>query len=344
MRNSKNPIQFILDSKLAETPGSSFYYNTGASHLLSAIINKSTGHKIADYAEQKLLGPMGIKDVYWQEDPQGISFGGSGIYMTPQDMARFGYLFLQNGLWRDKQLVPESWVKQATSKKVDTPAGLAGYYGYGYQWWMNNFGGYSARGFGGQYIFVLPEYDIVAVFTGSLQGNAFFLPEDLVGNFIIPSVKSSEPIKDNSDSDVQLQDILKNIQQAPKSEKVPELPLIVKNIPIKVIKMESGDEIYLAFTNGINAEFSHGPSNKITVGLDNVYKVSDAGKYWPLPDNNMVASKGYWEDDKTFIIKVRSLHEMDELTYTLTFEKNEVNLVLESLQGGEIMRTKGKME
>lgn len=344
MLNSQNPVQFILDRPMEETPGTSFSYNTGASHLISAIIQNATGQKTADYAKQKLFEPIGIKDVYWKEDPQGINIGGAGIFMSPQDMARFGYLFLHKGVWNDKQVVPESWIKQAVSKKVDTPNGLAGRYGYGYQWWMNDFGGYSARGFGGQYIFVLPKYNIVAVFTGSLQGSSFFLPENLVSRFIIPSVKASESIKKNSDSSVQLTNLLKKIQEAPQSEQVPELPPIVKDISGKLIKLENGDEIYLAFPKGTNAEFRHGPSNNITVGLDNVYMVSDAGRYWPLPDHNIVAAKGYWEDDKTFIITIHSLHEMDELTYTFSFENNVVNLVFESRQGGELMRTKGEIK
>jgi hypothetical protein len=343
MCNSENPVQFILDRQIAETPGSSFYYNTGASHLISAILNNVTGKKTADYAGQKLFEPIGIKDFYWQEEQQGINIGGAGIFMTPQDMARFGYLFLQNGYWEDSQIVSESWIKQATARQVETPNGLAGRYGYGYQWWMNSFGGYSARGYGGQYIFVLPDYNIVAVFTGALQGGSFFLPEDLVGSFIIPSVNTKESIKKNTDSSVQLENLLKNIQESPKPEKVPELPPMVKNISGKLIKMENGDEIYLAFPNGMNAEFRHGPSSNITIGLDNVYRISDAGRYWPLPDHNIVASKGFWEDEKTFIIKLLSLHEMDELTYTLSFEKNHVNLVFESRQGGELMRTEGKI-
>ena len=344
MRNSDDPVQYILDNPMSEAPGTSFYYNTGASHLLSAVLNEVTGQKTADYAEQKLFGPVGIKDVYWQEDPQGINIGGAGIYMTPQDMARFGYLFLQNGLWKDTQVVPEHWAEQATVRKVDTPNGLAGRYGYGYQWWMNHFGGYSARGFGGQYIFVLPEYNMVAVFTGSLTGMGFFLPESLVDSFIIPSVKSSGTLTENSDSSARLVGILENIEEAPQPEKVPDLPKIAEIISGKSILMESGDELYLAFPNGANAEFRHGPSNSIAIGLDNVYKVSDAGRYWPLPDHNMVAAKGFWKDEKTFVIKLLSLYEMDELTYTLTFERNQVDFVFASRQGGELLRTKGEIK
>ncbi len=102
------------------------------------------------------------------------------------------------------EVVPERWVQQATAKQIDTPNGLAGRYGYGYQWWMNNFGGYSARGYGGQYIFVLPEYNIVAVFTASLMGSQFFLPESLVESFIIPAVKSSEPVSGSDETAEQL--------------------------------------------------------------------------------------------------------------------------------------------
>ncbi|MCX7709001.1 MAG: beta-lactamase family protein [Clostridia bacterium] len=344
MRNSKNAVQYILDKPMKEKPGSSFYYNTGASHLLSAVLQKATGKKTADYAEQKLFKPLGIRDVYWEEDVEGINIGGAGVYMSPLDMARLGYLYLRNGQWNGVQVIPENWVKEATNKHVETPAGLAGHDGYGYQWWMNKFGGYSARGFGGQYIFVLPEYDIVTVFTSSLQGSNFFLPEGLVESFIIPSAKSTESINGNTEAPRKLQRTVEVLQKAPEPKEIPALSQIAKDISGKLMKLENGEELVLSFNEGKNAEFRHGPTNNMLVGLDGVYRVSDAGKYWPLPDNNMIAAKGVWEDHKTFVLTVISLHEMDKLTYRFTFEGQAVNVEFLSQQGGEIMKSKGQVK
>lgn len=348
MTRSNNPVNYFLEAPMLENPGTSFYYNTGASHMLSAILQNVTAGKTYDYARKKLFEPIGIKDVYWSEDREGINIGGAGIFMTPRDMARFGYLFLRNGNWGHKQVIPEGWVQKATEKQIDTPSGLAGRYGYGYQWWMNSFGGYSARGYGGQYIFVLPQYDIVAVFTSALPNSSFFLPEDLVSSFVIPAVKYSKPIKDQDAAATRLRDLQKTIEQQPAQTKpTAPMPKTAGKISDKIIECENGDRIYLKFNaieNQQSAEFRHGPSNNILIGLNDIYRVSDAGVYWPLPDNNLVAAKGFWEDENRFTIKLISLHETDELTYKFTFEGDTVNVEFLSEQGGELMNTKGKIK
>ncbi|TAN41933.1 MAG: class C beta-lactamase-related serine hydrolase [Nitrospirae bacterium] len=188
MRLSGDQIKFVLDRPMKEDPGKTFYYCSGASHLLSGILQRTTGRSSFEYGKQRLFDPLGIKDISWTSDEDGISNGADGISMTPADMARFGYLFLRNGRWNNRQVVPAVWVAESTKTHIDTPDGLAGRYGYGYQWWRNRFGGYSARGYGGQYIFVIPEYDMVIVFTGELSLRDLFLPENLVEAYLISAV------------------------------------------------------------------------------------------------------------------------------------------------------------
>ncbi|MHB8880707.1 MAG: serine hydrolase domain-containing protein [Thermodesulfovibrionales bacterium] len=185
MRLSGDQINYVLDQPMKEDPGKIFYYCSGASHLLSGILQRTTGKSAFEYGKQRLFDPLGIKDISWTADENGINLGGDGISMTPADMARFGYLYLRNGRWDNRQVVPAAWVAESTKKHIDTPDGLAGRYGYGYQWWMNRFGGYSARGYGGQYIFVIPEYDLVIVFTGELSLRDLFLPETLVESYLL---------------------------------------------------------------------------------------------------------------------------------------------------------------
>lgn len=198
MWRSPNQIQYILDRPMQGEPGKDFYYCTGASHLLSGILQKATGKSTLQYGQEKLFESMGIRDVYWPTDLNGVNVGGGGIYMTPSDMARFGYLYLKRGKWNGRQLIPEQWIDVSTKKQINTPHGLAGRYGYAYQWWINRFGGYSARGYGGQYIFVLPEYEMVIVFTSGLPSYDFFLPEFLVESFIIPSLQSPDSGKSDA--------------------------------------------------------------------------------------------------------------------------------------------------
>ncbi len=346
-RWSGNYVQYILNNPMSQDPGTSFYYNSGASHLLSAVLQKSTGQNTYDYATRKLFEPLGIKEVFWESDPQGVNIGGTNLFMSAQDMARFGYLYLRNGCWNGKQLVSESWIKEATTKHVDTPNAIAGRDGYGYQWWMNSFGGYSARGYGGQYIFVIPEEDLVVVFTSSLQGSDFFVPESLTKNYILTAVNSTQSLEDDQVVSNQLQSKLEEIQNPPKSSEIPPFPLLAKGVSGKKLELENGEVLELDFSengNGPSVSFRHRMSNSIAIGLDDVYQISDAGNYWPLPDHNMVATKGQWKDDKTFVINLLSLHEIDKIIYTISFEGSTVDVRMSSLQSGEIMHSKGQMK
>ncbi len=155
------------DSVLSK-PGETFFYDSGLPHLMSAIIQKTSGLTLEAYAKTDLFGPLGITDYGWQSDPQGITTGNSGLILRPRDMAKLGYLYLHNGQWNGKQIVPAGWVQASTTVHMETKGlmNAAEDDGYGYYWWIDSFGGYSAHGFGGQYIFVLPKLDMVVVFTG----------------------------------------------------------------------------------------------------------------------------------------------------------------------------------
>ena len=103
MERSPDWQQFILDHPMAAAPGTHFYYSSGNNHLLSAILSKVTGRSAHDYAREKLFGPLGIDDVLWRADPQGISGGGAGLYLQPRDMAKIGYLWLRGGVWKESR-------------------------------------------------------------------------------------------------------------------------------------------------------------------------------------------------------------------------------------------------
>ena len=127
------------------------------------------------YTEQELFQPLGITDSSWSSDPAGITTGATGLALRPRDLARFGYLYLQQGQWGDTQVLPKEWVAASTSKHMETKGlmNAAEDDGYGYLWWIDLFGGYSAHGFGGQFIYVLPGLDMLVVFTGGLPDCSF---------------------------------------------------------------------------------------------------------------------------------------------------------------------------
>lgn len=195
MLRSKNWTRYILESTVIANPGTRFNYNSGGSHLLSSILTRATGKSALDYGREKLFGPLGITDVDWEHDPQGVNNGGWGLKMRTVDMAKFGYLYLKRGVWDGKEIIPADWVGDSTRKHIETPSTI-GYNGYGYLWWLTEYGGYYAMGSNGQYIFVIPEKDLVVAFTSSLAINAQ-LPEALMREFVLPAIKSDNPLNSN---------------------------------------------------------------------------------------------------------------------------------------------------
>ena len=194
MYESPDALQYVLDLNVTEEPGTRFEYTNGVSHLLSCIINETTGMSSLEYASEVLFEPLGIEDVIWRNDSLGRNWGYSTINLTAHDMAKFGYLFLNNGTWDGEQVVPEPWVRDATKKHVDAPL----WPGYGYQWWIDDWGHYLGLGYRGQLIFVVPVDNTVVVFTGSDPDNPPYV-NDLLKNWILPAISFETPILPFSD-------------------------------------------------------------------------------------------------------------------------------------------------
>ncbi|MFX1537109.1 MAG: serine hydrolase domain-containing protein [Promethearchaeota archaeon] len=184
--NSNDWIQFVLDRPMATEPGTAWNYNSGGSHLLSAILHLTTGNNTLVFAQEHLFNSLGISDILWTTDPQGIFFGGSGMKLKTRDMAKIGYLYLNNGTWDGEQIVPKEWVISSTEKFIT----LDSYVEYGYQWWIYpQLDAFSAVGWAGQRIFVIPKYNLVAVFTGSMETNVVSY-YDMISDYIIPAIES----------------------------------------------------------------------------------------------------------------------------------------------------------
>jgi len=180
---SEDHVGFVLNRTMVAPPGTTFNYNTGASHLLSAIIQRATNMSTVDFANQYLFGPLSIGESFWIEDPQGVAGGGDDLYLRPRDMAKIGYLFLNEGNWEGKQVISENWVRTSTSVFVN----LGGELDYGYQWWIDADDDlYRALGYGGQQINVFHTQDLIVVFTG--MNLDFDFASFLLNNYILPAV------------------------------------------------------------------------------------------------------------------------------------------------------------
>jgi CubicO group peptidase (beta-lactamase class C family) len=168
MEGSFDWIQYVIDKPMALEPGQSFTYNSGASQLLSYIFRKATGKDIEEYASQYLFSPLGINQYFWKRIPTGLVDTEGGLYLAATDLAKIYYLYLKEGNWNGQQLVTKEWVKASVTPSITIGRGVK----YGYKWWLYEYGSdnskyaWAGSGFGGQWPIVIPEYDIVAVFTG----------------------------------------------------------------------------------------------------------------------------------------------------------------------------------
>ena len=207
MRASDDWVQFVLDLPMKGQPGSQFEYCNSASFLLSAIIYETAGVSAYAFAEKHLFRPLGISDFAWSSSPEGISIGYSELRMTPHDMAKFGYLYLKEGRWDGVQVIPSEWVKASTREYI--PASLED--GYGYQWWIDDSGMAIALGYGGQFIFVIPEQEMVVVFTSSLEEQDFYVPQTLLNEFIIPAAIASTPLPENPEGVERLESLIEQL-------------------------------------------------------------------------------------------------------------------------------------
>ncbi|MHA1989340.1 MAG: serine hydrolase [Candidatus Hodarchaeales archaeon] len=182
-------VDYILSKKMVNDPGTHFDYNTGASQLLSAIIQRSTGMSTIQFAIQYLFQPLGIEesDVIWMSHSDGVNFGGIGLFITPRNMAIFGQLYLNKGMWNDNQIISESWILTSQIDHIEgiPRIGLVNPIGYGYQYWMN-FEGYTALGYGGQTIQVYPKDNLVIVTTADeIEETTRFIYQHVKNSFLV---------------------------------------------------------------------------------------------------------------------------------------------------------------
>ncbi len=194
---SRDWLKYSLERPLTDEIGSKFEYNTGLTQILSAVISEKSGMNTKAFAEKYLFDPMDIKVQRWDRDPTSSYGGGTGLYLTARDMAKFGVLYLNNGRWENQQIIPEDWVKASSTKQV----GLDNNQDYGYLFWIKNMTSkttgksyytYRADGAGGQKIVIIPKLDMVVVVTAdeyrsSLQGASD--TQTLIEEHVIPAVK-----------------------------------------------------------------------------------------------------------------------------------------------------------
>ncbi|WP_162162984.1 serine hydrolase domain-containing protein [Gorillibacterium massiliense] len=189
-------LKYALSKPMVHNPGEQFDYNTGLTHFLSGVISAAAKRDTFSYAQEVLFKRIGMKVSNWEHDGKGIYGGGSGLYLKPEDMAKFGYLYLHKGKWNGEQIIPEAWVEESTKKQITVASGVD----YGYLFWLETMGakdgspGYStfrADGAGGQKIVVVPELDLVVVVTANQRSTSRDKADTqaIIADYVLPAVK-----------------------------------------------------------------------------------------------------------------------------------------------------------
>jgi CubicO group peptidase (beta-lactamase class C family) len=212
----------FLAEAVPHKPGTHFLYNTAATYMLSAIVQKATGMTVLDYLRPRLFEPLGITHPTWGTSPQGVSLGGYGLSIRTEDIACFGQLYLQKGMWRGKQLVPESWVDAATARQTSNGSNPMSDWdqGYGYQFWRSRHGAFRGDGAFGQFCIVLPEQDAVVAITSGVKDMQSVL--NLVWEELLPAIQRG-PLATDPEAQTKLERKLSRLSLRPQEGKgVPE--------------------------------------------------------------------------------------------------------------------------
>jgi CubicO group peptidase (beta-lactamase class C family) len=336
MYESADRAAFVLDQKMSGAPGTRFYYNSGNPYVLSALITRKTGQNAFEFAKKELFGPLGIQNVRWGVvDAQGVTDGESGLYLTPYGMARIGYLYLHDGVWDGKQIIPVAWVERARAGVIGATFGLH----YGNLWWsLPEKSAFMALGRHSQMIVVLPKLDVVAVMTGVLRDDEYYPIARLVDD-IAGTVRSDGALP----PDAVAQSLLAASIRAAATERpspVGETPELAKAISGKVYRF-ADNKLHLQ-TMSLHLVDAQ-PSWEVTaageapdhaterfggpIGLDGVFRKGSPARY------GIDAVKGRWVGEDRFLIDRRVLGRSQTQSWLVRFGDKTIDVMFATSDG-----------
>jgi CubicO group peptidase (beta-lactamase class C family) len=297
----------FLGRPVDHKPGTLFVYNTPASYMLSAIVQKVTGTKLVDYLGPRLFDPLGIQSPRWDESTDGVSLGGFGLNVTTEDIARFGQLYLQKGRWNGERILSEEWVQAATARQVSNGSSPDSDWeqGYGYQFWRCRNGVYRGDGAFGQYCIVLPEHDAVIAITSGL--GEMQPPLDLVWEHLLGSMKDGA-LPTDAVVHGRLEEKLASLVLPPQAGRrgSPHAARISGNVyhlpdhdgPIQAVGLEIGEGTTLLLRmKDEDRRFPVGSGRWERKG-----RFAVGGRLFP-DSEEPVATSGAWTDDDTYVVK-----------------------------------------
>ena len=317
-------------------PGSQFMYNSGASFMLSAIIKRVTGQTAHEYLRPRLYQPLNITNTTWGENFEGINMGASHLRMPTEDIAKFGQLYLQNGMWNGKQVISKEWVREASSKQISNGNNDSSWgYGYGYQFWLNPPGGFRADGAFGQFSMVFPQLDAVVAITSESISTKDTM--QIVWDVLLPGMKETA-LQKNTPAHNQLINELKSLKYDPPNI-APSSPIASK-IAGKEFILDTNDFNAKSITFNFNDDkctFTLKEENKPDINITN------GMGYWIREGNlkpsahslfslrridfdSIVAAGATWQDEKTLLLTWRFIETVHGDQLTCIFDDDKLTI------------------
>jgi len=316
----------FLKLPVEHEPGTKFVYNTAATYMLSAIVQRATGETVLDYLQSRLFGPLGIEHPKWEACPRGITVGGYGLSIRTEDIAKFGQLFLHDGIWQGERLLPEVWVAEATSIHVSNGDGGASDWaqGYGYQFWRCRHGAYRGDGAFGQYCVVMPEQEAVIAITSAVDDMQQVL--NLIWEHLLPAM-GSEPLAEDTPAHAALTTRLEGLKRArPQLNATSSLATEINGRRYVMESNEQGiEEMTFRFEAdavSLGVKPSRGDHLQVRCAIHGWHEqpLSLWGSTMPA------AVGGTWRDDSTFIITALFVETPFCLTHVCRFEGKRLSM------------------
>jgi CubicO group peptidase (beta-lactamase class C family) len=332
-QKDSNWAKGFFEVPLLHEPGTHFLYNTGASYMLSEIVQRKTGLKLMDFLTPRLFEPLGIECASWMQSPEGVSLGGIGLSIKTEDIARFGQLYLQKGLWQGQQVLSKAWVEEATKAHVsngDNPKSDWAQ-GYGYQFWRCQHGFYRGDGSFGQFCFVLEKYNAVLAMTAAAKDMQVVM--NTVWDSLVPAFEAS-PLPEDKNAHEKLLARLSSLHHAP-----------IQGQAMSRTAVKFSGKSYLAEANALgierlSLEFSESESRvtlktkdgeqRITVGYGHWAngKASIFPEIWLSGLQNFLAS-GAWLDENRYMMLLRLYETPYIFTMSYQFEDEALTITMQ---------------
>jgi hypothetical protein len=336
-------VKAFLSLPITNQPGTAFLYNSGATYMLSAIVQKVTGQKVIDYLKPRLFEPLAIEGMAWETCPKGINTGGWGLSLQTESLAKFGQLYLRKGAWNGGKLLPAEWVEEATTFKIQQPGGADlerlkresdWHQGYCYQFWRCRHNAFRGDGAFGQYTIVMPDQDAVIAITSespNMQGEM-----NLIWEHLWPAIQQGA-LPANKNAADELNQKLRTLTLAP--------PNVNPSSPTAT-RVSGKPFVVGTNTDGIQSVAFRFEPDFCVFTLKNgqgAYPITCGLEKWAQGETSMpgtppkltkasgltkskVAASGTWKDDQTFEMTWRFCETPHHDTVTCRFENATVKV------------------